>query len=77
MSLSEDGKTLNITLKKYCEAPIHILEPDKHLIKKQRIDYSKAVQANKKIMAENLQEKLKENPEDAELHKSLKVYLEV
>ena len=51
ISLSEDGKHLNITLKKYCEAPIHILEPDKHLIKQQRSDYAKVVGANKKIMA--------------------------
>ena len=41
ISISEDGKDLNITLKKYCEAPIHILEPDRHLIKQQRKDYAK------------------------------------
>ena len=54
ISLSEDGKSLIITLKKYCEAPIHVLEPDKHLIKKQRVNYAKQVGANKKLMAESL-----------------------
>lgn len=66
-----------ITLKKYCEAPIHVLEPDRHLIKKQRVNYAKQIGANKKLMAESLQEKLRENPDDPEVQKALKVYLEV
>ena len=34
--LKDDGKKLIITLKKYEETPIHVLEPDPHTVKKQR-----------------------------------------
>lgn len=36
ISLSEDAKRLNLTLKKYSEKPIHVLEPDPHTVKKKR-----------------------------------------
>ena len=36
ITLSEDGKRLVLTLKKYSEKPIHVLEPDPHAVKKHR-----------------------------------------
>ena len=36
ISLSDDDKRLILTLKKYSEKPIHVLEPDPHTVKKKR-----------------------------------------
>jgi hypothetical protein len=33
INLSKDGKDLVLTLKKYEETPIHVLEPDPHVVK--------------------------------------------
>lgn len=46
INLSEDGKRLNLTLKKYNEKPIHVLEPDPHTVKAHREKHKKVEQRN-------------------------------
>ncbi len=41
ITISEDGEELNLVLKKYDETPIHVLEPDRHTVKKMREDHDK------------------------------------
>jgi hypothetical protein len=46
ITLSEDGKRIIMTLKKYNEKPIHVLEPDPHTVKKHREQHHKTVKRN-------------------------------
>lgn len=57
LNLSEDGKKLVITLKKYCETPIHVLQPDPHTVKKQREQHKKTVRRNTAVLHKTIAEK--------------------
>ena len=46
LNLSKDGKQLILTLKKYNEASIHILEPDPHRVKEQRDLHKRTIERN-------------------------------
>ena len=54
IKLSPDGKKLVITLKKYGETPIHVLEPDPHTVKKQREHHKKKVRRNTTLLKSSI-----------------------
>lgn len=57
LNLSPDGKKLVITLKKYEETPIHVLEPDPHTVKKKRQQHDKMVKRNTVLLKKSIKER--------------------
>ena len=57
LHLSEDGKKLIITLKKYSETPIHVLEPDPHTVKKMRTTHKNKVRRNTALLKREIKDK--------------------
>lgn len=70
LSISEDGSELILTLKKYNETPIHVLEPDKHTVKKMRGDHVKCQNRDTAFLKTELELELKNNAENEDMHKS-------
>lgn len=57
ITLSEDGKRLVLTLKKYNEKPIHVLEPDPHTVKKHRDQHKKKLSRNTILLKKSIKQK--------------------
>lgn len=71
LKLSADGKKLIITLKKYEETPIHVLEPDPHTVRAQRQKHKKTVRRNTALLQRSIREKAGGGEEDAEAQRRM------
>ena len=71
INLSQDGKKLVITLKKYSETPIHVLEPDPHTVKAQRQKHKKTVRRNTALLHRTIKERVDEEAEEAETQRKM------
>lgn len=58
LNLSKDGKELILTLKKYEEKPIHVLEPDPHVVKKERDLHKRKVARNTILLKQSISRKM-------------------
>lgn len=71
LNLSQDGKELVLTLKKYEETPIHVLEPDPHVVKKQRDLHKRTVARNTIMLKQSIKKKVGENKDEGKKQKTL------
>lgn len=65
LHLSEDGKKLVLTLKKYSETPIHVLQPDPHTVKKMRTTHQNKVRRNTALLKREIKNKAAAGADEA------------